>query len=318
MPAEAAAEAPIRLTLLGGFLGAGKTTWLRHQLHGGVFADAQVIVNEGADEPVDDRLLGRAARLATLAGGCACCVAKARLMALLGAICASEAEPPPARIVLETSGFADPAPIVAAIDADPALAGRLVVSETVVLVDALHALAQLRGEPLVRRQVAAADCLIVSKVDLVEAADLGRLLATLRLINPAAALFGAVEGTETALPDDAGAEPEILPDAAEEAGRPPMVATTLAIDESVDWTAFTLWLSALLHARGDDIVRVKGVLRSPAGLLLVQTVRRSVQIPEIMPDDAAGSARKLVVIGRGYRAADLARSLRHFTRPKPR
>ena len=77
----------MRLTLLGGFLGSGKTTWLRHQLHEGRFKNAHVIVNEAAEMPVDDVLLGQSSRLSVLAGGCACCTGKAELMALLREIC---------------------------------------------------------------------------------------------------------------------------------------------------------------------------------------------------------------------------------------
>src|SRR6188768_2843074 len=70
----------MRLTLVGGFLGSGKTTWLRHQLHEGLFRDAVVVVNEAAGTPVDDALLSGGAKLAVLAGGCACCETKAALV----------------------------------------------------------------------------------------------------------------------------------------------------------------------------------------------------------------------------------------------
>ena len=108
-----------------------------------------------------------------------------------------------------------------------------------------------------------------------------------------------------------GVAPEDLPDL--DGKRPaPVFPTKLAIDESVDWTAFSVWLSALLHARGDDVMRVKGVVRTPAGRLLLQSVRKTVQSPEILPDVEGGVEREdnaVVVIGRGYRAEDLRRSL---------
>ena len=87
------------------------------------------------------------------------------------------------------------------------------------------------------------------------------------------------------------------------------------LDGTIDWTAFSVWLSALLHARGDDVVRVKGVVRTPAGRLLVQSVRKVVQSPEILParaDDGEREDGTIVVIGRGYRGEDLGRSLRYF------
>jgi G3E family GTPase len=87
------------------------------------------------------------------------------------------------------------------------------------------------------------------------------------------------------------------------------------IDPAIDWTAFSVWLSALLHARGNDVLRVKGVVQTPAGRLLVQTVRKIVQSPEILPEQPDGRAREhntIFVIGQGYRAEDLIRSLTYF------
>jgi len=310
----------MRLTVLGGFLGSGKTTWLRHQLHDGLFEDAFVVVNEAAEMPVDDALLTRSSRIAVLAGGCACCTARADLISLLRRICDDRSRMDSRgerlqRIVLETSGLADPGPIVAAIRADPVLVHHIVVNEIVVAVDALNALGQLRDEPLGRRQVEIADRLIVTKVDETAEEPLARLIATLGCLNPGAAISGAVKGSEVALPPAENAEPESLPELSGAAGRPPIFPTRLAIDETIDWTAFSVWLSALLHARGDDVLRVKGVVRTPAGRLLLQSVRKVVQSPEILPEPADGPDREddtIVVIGRGYRGEDLGRSLAYF------
>ena len=311
-------EGRVRLTVLGGYLGSGKTTWLRHQLHEGRFKDACVIVNEAAETPVDDALLGQSSKLIVLTGGCVCCTAKADLIELLRKLCdeRSRIVSPGQRleqIVLETSGLADPGPIVEAIKTDPVLVYHLVVSEIIVVADALHCLSQLRSEPLGRKQIETADHLIVTKVDAAEQSGLQRLLATLRSFNPGAQISGAVLGVETALPDFAGAAAEVLPDLDGAPPKDPVVPTRLYIDDTIDWTAFTVWLSALLHARGDDIVRVKGVVRTPAGRLLLQAVRKIVQSPEILPEQ--GDTREdnmIVVIGRGYTPGQLKRSLRYF------
>jgi G3E family GTPase len=316
---SAARDGRMRLTLVGGFLGSGKTTWLRHQLHEGLFRDAVIVVNEAAGTPVDDALLQGATVLKVLAGGCACCEAKAALVTLLRDLCdrRSRIESTAARldgIVLETSGLADPAPIVEAIRTDPVLVHHIVVSEIVVLVDAVNGLAHLRDEPLGRRQVETADRLVVTKVDAADLPDLKRLLATLRSVNPGAAITGAVRGSDVLLPTFAGVAPEPVASADGESGAP-IFPTRLRIDAAVDWTAFTVWLSALLHARGDDVLRVKGVVRTPAGRLLLQSVRKVVQSPEILPpqeDDATREDNTIVVIGRGYRGEDLRRSLAYF------
>ncbi|MCO5082938.1 MAG: GTP-binding protein [Rhizobiaceae bacterium] len=314
--AEKRADGRMRLTLLGGFLGSGKTTWLRHQLHAGVFSGAHVIVNEAAETPVDDALLARASSIEVLAGGCACCEARAQLVDRLRSLCdlRSRSSSDTARldrIVLETSGLADPGEILDAIRTDPMLVHHIVVGETIVCVDALHGLAQLAGEPLGRRQAETADRLVVTKLDEAEHADIGRLVATLKTLNPGAEIGGAVKGSPVPPPSDGGEVPIELP-ALEGRSAAPIFPTRLSLDEQIDWTAFGVWLSALLHARGDDVMRVKGVVRTPAGRLLLQSVRKVVQAPEVLPPQEEREDDTIVVIGRGYRGEDLERSLARF------
>jgi G3E family GTPase len=314
-------EGRLRLTILGGYLGSGKTTWLRHQLHAGTFGpNVHVIVNEAAETPVDDALLGK---VTLLAGGCCCCSGRPALISALRALCDDRSREGGARfdrIVLETSGLADPAAIVGAIQADPVLVNHILIGETLVAVDALHALAQLASEPLGRRQVGAADRLILTKTDACAPNDLAALQATLAVLNPGAAVSAAVLGETVALPPvPSGTMPAALPPLPEEDARGPILPTQIDVDPSLDWSAFALWLSALLHARGDDLVRVKGVLRTPAGRLLLQTVRKVVQSPEILPETLdPGQDNRIVFIGRGYDPKDLTRSLYHFLgRPIP-
>lgn len=324
----APADGRLRLTILGGYLGSGKTTWLRHQLHVGAFGPrVHVVVNEAAQTPVDDALLNGAAGITLLSGGCCCCDGRADLIAALRAICDTRSRSPSSgprleRIVLETSGLADPGAILQAIQTDPVLVNHIVVDETVVAVDALHGLAQLWTEPLGRRQAAAADRLVLTKTDVAAPPDLARLRATLAQVNGHAAVTAAVQGEAVALPPlTPDAAPADLPALPEDDARGPIRPTQLAIPADMDWSAFTLWLSALLHARGDDLVRVKGVVRTPAGRLLLQTVRKVVQSPEILPEQSdTRSDGSIVFIGRGYRPEDLGRSLNRFlgrTTPKP-
>jgi G3E family GTPase len=309
----------MRLTVLGGYLGSGKTTWLRHHLHVGTFGPVHVIVNEAAETAVDDALLDRASGLTLLAGGCCCCTGRAEMMVALRDLCdqrsrISASQPRLQRIVLETSGLADPGAIVAAIQGDPVLVNHIVIDETIVVVDALHGLAQLQTEPLGRRQIGAADRLILSKCDAAVPATLTMLRATLRNLNPAAPQSAAVLGESVALPGlPASAEAPALPPLSEEDTRGAIFPSRLTIDPDIDWSAFALWLSALLHARGNDLVRVKGVVRTPAGRLLLQTVRKVVQSPEILPErSVSGEDNIIVFLGRGFRPEDLQNSLRRF------
>lgn len=316
----------LRLTLLGGYLGSGKTTWLRHQLHVGGFGPrVHVVVNEAAETPVDDALLVGADGITLLAGGCCCCSGQAELIAALRGLCDDRSRVSAnavrlERIVLETSGLADPAAIVAAIQNDPVLVNHIVVGETIVAVDALHALAQLATEPLGRRQVGAADRIVLTKTEACPEAAVATLRATLATLNGHATVSAAELGEEKPLPElPAGAKAAALADLTGDDARGPIRPTHVVLPDDLDWSAFTLWLSALLHARGDDLVRVKGVVRTPAGRLLLQTVRKVVQSPEILPAQTdSRSDNSIVFIGRGYRPEDLGRSLSRFVSSSPR
>jgi G3E family GTPase len=306
-------EGRVALTVLGGFLGAGKTSWLRHQLRHGALQGATVLLNEAAAAPVDQVLLADAKALHLLPGGCACCSARPGLVTLLRQLCdRRSAGHGAAAWVLETSGLADPAAILGAIRSDPVLIHHIAVSEVVVVVDALHGLAQLGAEALSRAQVEAADRLVISKADVASPQQVAHLAAALRRLNPAATLQAATLGETLALPTAAqGSALQPLPPLADEA---PLQATTLRLDAHTDWPAFAVWLSALLHARGPDVARVKGVVRTPAGRLLLQGVRQVMQAPQRLPEDAAAEDNVVVLIGRGWREEDLLRSLRWFAR----
>ena len=294
----------IRLTILCGYLGSGKTTWLRHQLHIG--ARPHVIINEAAEMPVDDLLLAGANGLTVLAGGCACCTGRPALIAALRELCdqrSAGAHIP--EIILETSGLADPGAIATAIQNDPVLTHHLRLSRIIVLVDALHGLVQLASDPLGRAQISAADHLILTKTDSTDAAQ---LQATLRHLNPAAPLSASAFGSPTPLPDyPAGTAPLT----AFGNDTPPITATKLSLPQ-LDWAGLSLWLSALLHVHGDKLVRVKGTVQTPAGRLLIQAVRRTVQPPEILP--ASPHENALVFIGHSISHDQLAASLARFTR----
>ncbi len=302
--AKARQDGLLPLVIVGGFLGAGKSTWLRHQLFVRRFGRVHVLVNEAAETPVDDLLLGRADRLEVLAGGCACCTGRDALRAALRRICDAESGPQAGSIdtiVLETSGLADPAAIVRAIMDDPVLVRRIVLSRTIVLVDGLEGANQLADEGLARAQAEAADEIVVTKAHEADNHNLSRLAATLRQLAPDAALSFADFGVEVQIATRADASPFDLGVASEAAA--PIRAHRLDVEAAGGWGALSAWLSALLFARGDSIVRVKGAIRTPAGRLLLQSVRRHVQPPEILPEPEDHSQAVdddfIVLIGRG-------------------
>jgi G3E family GTPase len=302
------------LPILGGFLGAGKTTWLRHHLHSGVFRDAIVIVNEAASASVDHLLLGSANRVHVLAGGCACCEGRQELLRLLRELSASARISETTeiqRIVLETSGLADPKSILAAIASDQGLSRCMEVTEVVVIVDAVNGAELLRDEPLARRQISCADCLIVTKTDAVGSQDVVRVLDAMQSLNPNAVRFGAVRGVEAPLPDVEASVASERRDPPSGQDSDPVLASEIRLGDAT-WPAFAVWLSALLHARGNELLRIKGVVRAPTGRLLIQAVRRRVQPPETLPGPSDEADGTLVMFGRGYSSEILQGSLDAF------
>jgi G3E family GTPase len=265
----------MRLTILAGFLGAGKTTWLRHQRQIGAFADCHFIVNEAADQAIDDLLLQDAARLSLIAGGCVCCDARDRLKRVLRQICdAQSIGQGPSEILLETSGLAEPAAIVAMLAADPILQRHIRLQEVIVLVDAREAPAQIGREPLCRTQIGAADRIILTKID-----QTPQPLHALRLglagLAPAAKVTAAVQGVAVDLPAlDRKLKPLHWPQANPEL----IIAYSLDLT-GVDWPSLSVWLSALVHHHGENILRIMGIVDSPAGNHLLQSAGRSIQPP---------------------------------------
>lgn len=292
----------MRLTILAGFLGAGKTTWLRHQRHIGAFADCHIIVNEAADQAVDDLLLQDAARLSLIAGGCVCCDARDRLKRVLHQICdAQSIGQGPSEILLETSGLAEPAAIVAMLAADPILQRHIRLQEVIVLVDAREAPAQIGREPLCRAQIGAADRIILTKIDQTPQ-PLHALRLGLAALAPAAKVTAAVQGVAVDLP---ALDPKAQPLRWAQARGEPIIAHTLDLT-GVDWPSLSVWLSALVHQHGENILRIKGIVDTPAGSLLLQSVGRTIQPPEQRSDPPG----RLVVIGRGTSLCALTASLR--------
>ncbi len=306
---------PLRLTVLGGFLGAGKSTWLRHHLGSGIFDGACVVVNEAAATSLDDLLLAGAGQLRVLSGGCACCERRDDLLALLRDL--RGGLPPDGgrafdHVVLETSGLADPRAIVAAVGEDPTLARAIVPGEIVVLVDAVHGFETLAREPLAQRQVAGADCLIVTKLDEADEAAAARLVAGLGLLNPSAPRFGAVRGVETRTAAR-NRRPRRCP--ARRTGgrdRSPDLHRRKSRSRVSTGPASRCGCPPCSARAGRRSCAPKASIGTPAGRLLLQVVQGRVHEPVVLPGPPAASDGRLVVIGRGFVSGDLQGSMERW------
>jgi G3E family GTPase len=304
----------IPVTLVTGFLGSGKTTLLARLLAHPDMGETAVIVNELGEVGIDHHLLRRVdERTVLLPSGCLCCALRGDLADELRDLIARRDAgeiPPFRRVVVETTGLANPTPIVYTLLAEPLVKHHYTLEGVVTTVDAQHG---LRHEESVL-QAAAADTLVITKTDL---ADPAPVTAQLGRLNPFAPIvettFGDVAPADLLRGGDER-DPRDLEYDVEQEHAHETRALCLTFDEPLDWTAFGIWLTMLLQARGNDVLRVKGLLNvGPDGPIVLNGVQHVVHPPEHLPawpDDDRRS--RIVFIGRGIEREALERSLAAF------
>lgn len=183
----------IPVTILTGFLGAGKSTLLNRILKDPAMKDAAVIINEFGDVGIDHLLVESSGdSIIELSDGCLCCTVRGELVDtlanLMDAVQTGRVKPV-RRVVIETTGLADPAPVMQAIMGNPIIAQNFELDGVVTVIDAVNGLQTLDNYEEARKQAAVADRLIVSKKSI--AGDTDALMARLRGFNPRASLMDA-------------------------------------------------------------------------------------------------------------------------------
>jgi G3E family GTPase len=277
--------ARIPVTVVTGFLGAGKTTLLRRFLASPQGAGTAVIVNEFGAVGIDDALVRASADETVLLGnGCLCCIARSDLQLALRRLIFDRERgsvPPFARVVIETSGLADPGPILQTFSTDRALGGEFHVEVVLTVVDAVAGETNLDAAAEARKQAILADRLIISKTDLAEAIAVDRLTVRLRALNPRAAIELAVAG-------ELDPQHMIVPAAVERSGfvaeaahSDGIASFVVEIAEPVDWQTFSRAMETLTALRGADLLRVKGLLNIAGcrGPVVVQYVQHLAHPP---------------------------------------
>ena len=292
----------IPVAVLTGFLGSGKTTLLNRLIGDPALKDALVLINEFGEIGLDHHLVQAVdAEMVVMASGCLCCTIQSdlaktlRQMALKrvrGEISAFK------RVVIETTGLADPAPIIHTLMEDPLIGAHYRLDGVISTVDAVNGSATLDRQVEAVKQAAVADRIVLTKTDLADDATGERIRSRLRQLNPAAPILTAADGEATAerLLDAGLYDPktktldvqrwlnaEAYDDHAHDhhghdhdhdhahghAGQAPhdvnrhdarIHAHCLTLDEPVDWDGFALWAQSLAAYRGEDLLRLKALL----------------------------------------------------------
>jgi G3E family GTPase len=266
------AEAAIPVSVLTGFLGSGKTTLLSHLLRQPELSRAAVIINEFGEIGLDHELVETSDdTVVALTTGCLCCKVRSDLTETLHDLLRRrDAGTLPQKfdhIVIETSGLADPAPIMHALMTDPGLAERLTIGSVVTTVDAVAGEGTLDREAVSRKQVAVADRIVLSKLDLAEG-DASALLQRVAALNPSAPTLRAVRGKidATSLFADPRRQPEMdawlgdAPAHGHEHHDAEIRTFTLVRATPIRAVALTLFLEALAEHCGADLLRLKGIV----------------------------------------------------------
>ena len=272
------------VAIVTGFLGSGKTTVIRHLLRDPDMADTVVIVNEFGEVGLDHQLLKAATdEVILLPNGCLCCTIRLDIVQTLRDLYKSWLMgkiPNFRRVIIETTGLAEPAPLVAAIGSHPLLVGAFALHSLTTLVDAEHGFARMDSSLTNRNQICLADRLVLSKCDLVEPQTIEGLRQRLAVLNPLAPVRRGDTGVAPAFLFSRDTVP-----VARSRLRCETVIDHLAGVSSVllrperrlPWGAFQAWLSALLDTNGRQVMRIKGQLlfEGYATPLIIQAVHHT-------------------------------------------
>ncbi|GAB2519119.1 CobW family GTP-binding protein [Nocardia heshunensis] len=317
----------IPVTVLTGFLGSGKTTLVNHILTANHGHRIAVIENEFGEIPIDnDLVLNADEKIIEMSNGCClCCTARTDLIEILRSLLARSDRFD--RVLIETSGLADPNPVAQTFFVDDEIAAHFTLDAIVTLVDAKHIrghLAESGHEGLgsaVVDQIAFADRIVINKVDLVDTADVEAVRGEVRAINATADIITS-RYADVELADVLGIEAFDLsrpmsgdPHWLEDDGHqhdPSLTSVGIELDGTVDHAALERWLAAHLRERGDDVYRIKGLfaVEQDARRFVLQGVHSVFDIRPSTPWRGENRTGKVVFIGRDLDRTELARGLR--------
>lgn len=341
------------ISVLTGFLGSGKTTLLSKLLRDPDMANTAVVINEFGDVGLDHMLVESSDENTVLMdSGCLCCTIRGDLVDTLRDLFRKRvtgAVPEFDRLVIETTGLADPAPILHTLMSDPLLCARYRLDGVLTTVDGVHGLKQLDAqfEPL--KQAAVADRILITKADMVDDAAIDALRDRLRAVNPAAPVHVVSNGDIAAshvlnvgLFDPAEKIPDVEKWLREEAydhdhkhghdhnhgghdhdanrHDAHIRSFCLTTDSAFSWEAFANWMDALISVHGESLLRVKGVLHvtdtdQPVVVHGVQHVFHPPAVLEAWPNEDRRS--RIVMITRDLNQEPVEKMFHAFIKDSP-
>lgn len=326
--------------LLTGFLGSGKTTLLAQWIHQPSFADTAVIVNEFGEVGLDHALLEKSddSDIMLLDSGCLCCALNSPLQDCLEDLYYKRLRTeitPFGRVVVETSGLADPGPLVNTLMADPSVAAHYRFGGVITCVDAVHGLHALTSFREAATQLALADRLVLTKTDLATQSEQEAILAAIAQHNPFASLIRSpvpdTHAAQDVLKNLQAHDIRLKPD---EQGNGNRAAQSSAVrfshllrygisshvfrvDTAVAWPHYAAWVAAMQRELGEKLLRVKGIFSFEDGhRYAIHGVHHLFSPPQMLgggiPDDASGT---LVVIAQDISKNEILRILPLLTGP---
>lgn len=314
----------VPVTVFTGYLGAGKSTLLNHVLKTNAGKRHAVIVNEFGDIGVDGDLIETGdEELVELSSGCVCCVVRGDLILTLKRLL--KRGPELDGILIETTGVANPSPVIQTFTADPVLAGLARLDAVVTVVDAVHVAKRLSDSPDAVDQVALASILVMNKTS--DAEDPDRVEAMLRALNPHAPVHridrgridpAALLDTRSFSLDRVAAD--LAPDhdhhhdhdhAHNHVAENGIASVSVTLDAPLDAARLEAWIEGLLTQRGEQILRLKGILNVQGNdaRVIVQSVHMMYEGDHGQPWGDAPRQSRLVVIGRNLDADEIRKGL---------
>ena len=315
-------ENVIPTTVITGFLGSGKTTLLNRILRHVEFRDSLVIINEFGEIGIDHLIVAApTANTRLLASGCLCCEMRGELVEALGQCLRMRHDgrlPPFRHVFIETSGLADPVPIVHALVSEPALVGGYRLHSIVTVVDALHGASQLQVHDEARKQVALADIILVSKTDLAIPSYAQELQSIIATMNPLGSILPAGKAAteaNTLLRGNPRARAAMIgfAETKHEARREAISTFSYTLDRHLNAAGLSTWLSMLASFKAQHLLRVKGIVNVAGEPFVIDLVQSVIHEPVPLARWPTSDERtRLVFIVQGLLREDLDRTFCAF------